>query len=331
VLDQAGKCGPAQALAVPSRSRLVVVSAHLDGTVVLWNVGPNRSIQRCLAPHGGAIVEALAEPPAAASKLAELTLCDHSVCYHIAASRDEKLLAVAARDLELWELDTPRFLVRKRLLPGNDAAAYRLAALSSKADLLAASDSAGAITIIDVGTWTVLVQEKQPAAPLAIAWHPAEAKLAVGRDDGTVVVIPITGAMLAQRAAPDFDPARLLSTAQSLVTDENWYDCSRLVSVISAFRVPQAEKPNLDRLRLAARNGLQALVSKIKPGDVTLDDLDDATHNLQLAIDIDSAGPLGKQARDLMRQLPARTPAALAKAEKSAAGAGAIKKKGRRP
>ena len=332
VLDQAAKCGPAQALAVPSRSRPVVVSAHLDGTVVLWNAGSNRSIQRCLTPHGGTIVEALAEPSAAASKLAELTLCDHSVCYHIAASRDEKLLAVAARDLELWELDAPRFLVRKRLLPGNDTQAYRLAAFSSKADLLAAADSTGVVTIIDVGTWTVLSQEKQPAAVLSIVWHPGEPKLAIGRDDGTVIVIPVTGAMLSQRAAPEFDPARLLATAQTLVTDENWYDCSRLVSVISAFRVPQAEKPNLDRLRLAARSGMQALVSKIKPGDVTLDDLDDATHNLQLAIDIDSAGSLGKQARDLMRQLPARTPAAVAKAEKSAAaGAGSVKKKGRRP
>jgi WD40 repeat protein len=333
VLDQAAKCGPSQALIVPGRSRPLVVSAHLDGTVVLWNVDGNRSILRCLAPHGGAILEALAEPSAAASKGAEVTLCDHAVCFGISTSRDEKLLAVAARDLELWELDAPRFLVRKRLLPGNDAAAYRLAALSSKADLLAAADSAGTVTIIDVSTWTVLFQEKQPAAVLAIAWHPTESKLAIGRDDGNVVVIPVTSEMLAHRADPDFDPSRLLATAQSLVADENWYDCSRLVSVVSAFRVPHSERLNLDRLRLAARNGMQAMVSTVKPGNVAIEDLDESTHNLQLAIDIDSTGPLGKQARDLMRQLPSRTPAALAKAEKAAstAGAGGIKKKGRQP
>ena len=72
------------------------------------------------------------------------TTWPHDACYGLALHPDEKLLAVAARDLELWELDSPRYAVRRRVLPGaDDAKAWRHVAFSSDGQLLAAGNAQG--------------------------------------------------------------------------------------------------------------------------------------------------------------------------------------------
>ena len=326
VLDLAVDAGPIQALVRGSKSPPLIFTGHLDGTVAVWNLG-GRSIQKLLCGSGASVLEALAKPNASSSKEADVTAWGHEMCYALAVSPDEKLLAVAARDLELWELDSPRYAVRRRQLPGADGdKAYRYVAISADGAIVAAGSAAGICTLVETQSWTVLAQETMPAAVTALAFNPSDrTRLAVATQDGQVTVIPLTG-MAQKRAAPDFDVAKLIETAKTLVTDEEWYDAARLLNAAAAFQLSVADKREFDNIRFKAKKAVQGLVDAVNPKSIPADEIEDAAGNLQLAIDIDPAGPLGKEARDKLKQLPATTPESLAKQAEAADKAAATTK-----
>ncbi len=321
VLDLAIDAGPIEALARGSKSPPLLFSAHLDGTVAIWNLG-GRNIQKLLAVSGASVLEALGKPNAVGSKGADVTAWAHDVCYGLALSPDEKLLAVAARDLELWELDSPRYAVRRRQLPGADGdKAYRYVAISGDGAIVAAGSAAGVCTLVETQSWNVIAHETMPAAVTALAWNPSDrTRLAVATQDGQVTVLPLAGAAH-RRTAPDFDVAKLLETAKTLVTDENWYDAARLLNAAAAYQLSVADKREFDNIRFKAKKAVQELVDAVSPKSIPADEVEAAAGDLQLAIDIDPAGPLGKQACDKLKQLPATTPESLARQAEAAAKA----------
>jgi len=331
VLDLAIDAGPIQTLVKSNKSPLLL-AAHLDGTVVLWNLG-GKNILKCLAPAGATIRDALLKPSAATSKSAEVTTWPHDACYGLALSPDEKLLAVAARDLELWELDSPRYAVRRRLLPGaDDAKAWRHVAFSSDGQLLAAGNAQGTWSVVDPQSWTALLQEKLPAAVTALAWHPTDRRrLAIATEDGQLTLVPLPADVTSRKAAPDFDAANLLATAKTVVTNEEWSDLVRLLNVVAAYPLSVAHKQEFDNLRFKAKKAIGDLVSAVQPKTIDAVDVEDAAYNLQLAIDFDPAGPLGKDAREKLRQLPVQTPESIAKANEAAQKAAAAGKNRPRP
>jgi hypothetical protein len=168
----------------------------------------------------------------------------------------------------------------------------------------------------------------------ALAWHPDRRLLAIATENGHVTLVPLPADIASRRAAPDFEPARLLATAKALVDNEEWHDCMRLLAVTSAYQLSLADKREFDNLRFKVKKEVQGLVSAVNPKATPPDELETAALNLQLAIDVDPAGQLGKEAREKLKQLPARTLEAVAKANEAATKAAAPKirpKKTRRP
>jgi WD40 repeat protein len=336
VLGLASEAGPVQALARGSKSPPLLFAAHLDGTVALWNVA-GKNIVKILAPSGAPLLDKLNKDTAATSMSAEVTTWPHDSCYALALSPDEKFLAVAARDLDLWELDSPRYAIRSRLLPGaDDAKAYRHATFSSDGKLLAAANSQGTWTLVDPQSWTVLLHETLPAAVTALAWHATDRRLlAIATENGHVTLVSVPADVASRRAAPDFEPAKLLITAKKLVDDEEWHDCTRLIAVVSAYQLSLADRKEFDNLRFKVKKAVQELVSAVNPKATPPDEQESAALNLQLAIDLDPAGQLGKEAREKLKQLPARSLETIAKANEAAAKATAANrgrtKKARRP
>jgi hypothetical protein len=320
VLELATDAGSVQTLAVTSKPRPLLVSGHLDGSILIWNT-VSKNVEQCLVAPDASVLAALEKAGGSNAKSAEVTYCGHDTCFGVSLSPDGKLLAVGARDLELWELDAPHYMVRRRFLPGaDDAKAWRPVAFSKDGSLLATGNAEGTLAILDVASWSVLLQEKFPGSILALDWHPTDSrKLALGTTDGQVVVVPLANDINTQRAVPDFEVAKLLETTKTLATDENWHDCARLLSVLSAYQVPIAEKNELDLVRLSARKAVEELVDAIDPKSLPAEEIDDATMNLQLAIDIDPAAQhqVGRQARAVLKAIPIRTPATIAAAEAS--------------
>jgi hypothetical protein len=312
-IDIAADAGAVQSLVV-STKRSVAVSAHLDGTVVLWNLNGKAAL-KCLASSESSFIKALQQPAAASSKGAEISYCGHEICYDVDLNHDESLLATAATDLELWELDSARHLVRRRLLPGVPGAkAYRVAKFSADGSLLATGNAEGTLSIVDVANWTVVVQEKLPAAVICLNWHRSDSRmLAVGLENGQAIVMPLAKNVSSLKATPDFDAEKLLVKAKELVEDENWYDATRLMAVLTAYQLPLSTRSEVDRLRGLARKGIQSLVDEIDPKTSEPDEIADALFDLQLAIDSDPLGKLAKDARAKLKQFPARTPATLMK------------------
>lgn len=313
-IELAADAGAVQAIALSS-NRPVAISAHLDGSVVQWNLG-GKVAQKCLLPSNSSLVKALQQPAATNSKGAEISYCGHEACYDIDFSPDESLLATAAIDLELWELDSARHLIRRRVLPGaSGARAYRVVDFSADGSLLAAGNAEGNLVIIDVATWSVVAQEKLAGPILCLAWHPSDGrKLAVGQENGQALVMPLAKNITSFKATPDFDGEKLLEKCKEVVEDEEWYGASRLLAVLSAYQLPVTARTEIDRMRGLARKGMQELVDEANPKSNDPDELDDALLNLQVAIDIDPLGKLAKDARAKLKLFPARTPQALIKA-----------------
>jgi WD40 repeat protein len=313
-IELAADAGAVQAVALSS-NRPVAISAHLDGSVVQWNLG-GKVAQKCLMPSNSSLVKALQQTAAANSKGAEISYCSHEVCYDVDFSPDELLLATAAIDLELWELESARHLIRRRVLPGVPGAkAYRVVDFSADGSLLATGNAEGSLAIIDVATWSVVAQEKLAGPILCLAWHPSDGrKLAVGQENGQTLVMPLAKNINSFKATPDFDGEKLLEMCKTLVEDEEWFDASRLLAVLSAYQLPVTARTEIDRMRGLARKGVQELVDEADPKSNDPDELDDGLVNLQLAMDIDPLGKLGKDARAKIKLFPARTPQALMKA-----------------
>lgn len=311
-IELGADAGAVQALTV-STKRQHAVSAHLDGTVVLWSLSGKAAL-KCLLNPESSFLKAVQKPAAASSKTAELSFCGHEICYDVDLSPDETLLATAATDLELWELDSARHLIRQRVLPGVPGAkAYRVVRFSADGSLLATGNAEGTLCIIDVKTWTVVVQEKFPGAVLCLNWYGSDSRrLAVGLENGQAIVMPLGKNVSSLKATPDFDTEKLLAKTKELVEDEEWYAAARLMAVLTAFPLPVATRSEVDRLRGQARKGVQAIFDELD--EQAAEDPDAALFDLQLAIDIDPLGKLAKDARAKLKNFPARTPATLLKA-----------------
>jgi hypothetical protein len=263
----------------------------------------------------------MVQPNAGASKSAQLTPHGREICYDLAVSPDERLLAVAAQDVDLWELDSKNYLVRRRFVNGakNDSG-YRAAEFSSDSKLLAVGAGDGTLAIIDIAAWTAIYQEKLPGSINRIAWRPAAAKqLAIACEDGTAVVLTL-GKEATSVQSP-LDPKEILTEAVQNAADEDWGTLAQRISFLSIYRLPSTEKNTLDSLRLKARKAAQSLATSLNPKTVPQDELLDAVDTFQQAIDLDPSGEGGKAAREALRQLPPLTMAMLkASADNSAGG-----------
>lgn len=346
VIEIAKTAGGVQSLVATGKTRSRWITGHLDGSVLIWSAA-GKNVVNCLAGSGADVLESLAQPHAGASKSALLTPQSKEVCYDLAVSSDEKLLAVAAQNVDLWELDSKNYLVRRRFLNGakNDTG-YRAAAFSNDNKLLAVGAGDGTLLIIDVALWTAIYQETFAGPVHRLAWRPgATRQLAVGAEDGTAVIMTLSPDIASGSVAPPLDPKTILLEAQQNTTDGDWETLAQRLSYLSIYRLPTSEKNTLDRLRLKARQGAQGLVSSVSPKSVPSDELAEAAITLQQAIDLDPAGDAGKAAREALKQLgpltvanvmsaaPSKTPApAGRRAGRTTQGAGgAAKPAGKKP
>lgn len=308
VIEFAKTAGGVRSLLDTGKSRPLWITGHLDGTVLIWS-SAGKNVLSCLASSSASVLDALILPNAGASKSAQLTPHGRDVCYDLAVSPDEKLLAVAAQDVDLWELDGKNYLIRRRFVNGakNDTG-YRSAAFSTDSKLLAVGAGDGTLVIIDLAAWTAIYQEKFGGPVHCIAWRPgATRQLAVGSEDGNAVIITLAKEVSTSSVPSPLDPKQVLTEAQQNVADGDWETLAQRISYLSIYRLPSTEKNTLERLRIDARKGARELVSSIQAKSVSPDELEEAVSTLQQAIDLDPAGEGGKAAREALRQLPPLT------------------------
>ncbi len=304
VIEFAKTAGGVQSLVATGKSRPLWITGHLDGTVLIWS-SAGKNVLSCLASSSAGVLDALVQPNAGASKSAQLTPQGRDVCYDLAVSPDEKLLAVASQDVDLWELDGKNYLVRRRFVIGakNDTG-YRSAAFSTDSKLLAVGAGDGTLAIIDVAAWTAIYQEKFAGPVHRIAWRPGTTRqVAVASEDGNAVIITLAKEVGTSSAQSPLDPKQVLAEAQQNATDEDWETLAQRISYLSMYRLPSSEKNTLDRLRLDARKGARELISSVQAKSASPDELEEAVVTLQQAIDLDPAGEGGKSAREALRQL----------------------------
>jgi WD40 repeat protein len=321
-IELAKSAGGIQALVATGKSRPIWVSGHLDGTVLIWSAA-GKNVLNCLASSGASVLDAMVQPNAGASKSAQLTPQGREVCYDLAVSPDERLLAVAAQDVDLWELDSKNYLVRRRFVNGakNDTG-YRAAEFSSDSKLLAVGAGDGTLAIIDIAAWTAVYQEKFPGPINRVAWRTgATRQLAIACEDGTAVVLTLGKDATSATVQSLLDPKQILTEAQQNATDEDWGTLAQRISYLSIYRLPSTDKNTLDSLRLKARKGAQALATSLNPKTVPQEELAEAADTLQQAIDLDPSGEGGKAAREALRQLPPLTVAMLKASADNGAGA----------
>ncbi len=308
VIELAKAAGGIQSLVATSKSKPLWITGHLDGSVLIWSAA-GKNVMSCLASSSASVLDELVQPNAGASKSAQLTPHGKEVCYDLAVSPDEKLLAVAAQDVDLWELDTKNYLVRRRFVNGakNDTG-YRAAAFSNDGKLLAVGAGDGTLMVIDIAAWSALYLEKFAGLVHRLAWRPGTTRqLAVGCEDGTAVIITLAKEATIGSVPSPLDPKTIITEAQQNAADQDWGTLAQRISYLSIYRLPSTEKTTLDRLRLEARKGAKELINSVSSKSIPQDELEGAASTLQQAIDLDPSGEGGRAARAALSQLDALT------------------------
>lgn len=293
--------GAVRAIGMPQRAgEEKFAVGYLDGSVAVWDVG-SRGLRRAILPAEARTWEDIREGRPTALRRAILAPGTLTEVRSLAISPDDKWLAVAGGDVEIWDLTPAKANIRTCLLPGrSESKGYRAVSWSPDGRLLVAGDGTGEITVWETTRWRAVFTAKYGGRIHAVAFSPPDGKaIAVAPDDKTVRVLP--GNLPPDTAPLDafFDADKTLDRAVQMLRDSDWSQLARALSLLNMCQLPSAARERLQRLRLDITRDAKAALDTL---DASAQPSLESWATAQDLQAVDPQGEIGQRARSILER-----------------------------
>jgi WD40 repeat protein len=293
--DYGRQAGAVEALVGSQVATNLFVAGHADGAFLKWDV-TNVLPREVALQHKGTLWD---EVTGKKTTIRPVPITPHlrDLCFDVALSANDQFLAVANNDVDIWDLNAGKSIVRTLLVPGR-ADGYRVVAWQPTGTLVAAGDPKGEVALIDARRRRVALVFNFKKPIQVLAWRQDGLRLAVGCESGVVHLPEVQYEGDSKPAPAPVAADKVLPQVERFLKDEDWWNLAKAFSLLTLYDIPDADAKQVEQLKVEMRRVLRPLLKEAEELAKSNETRAQAAVLLQRLVDLDHDGNVGKQARD---------------------------------